>query len=498
MAKKPPKKLAEFTPEDIDFDPILLIHRGKESAYIGLARKPNRVILDKHGKPINLQHLFSFSVKDVKSYLPQVRPFLMFDSYFTVNSFYRQSFWKNRITGLPDVERKEESLSYFNACYVDLDFGRPKSKVPEKRLLFTEAMTIVSVLAETGEIPPPSIIARSGRGAYLLWLLHDPEKPTEPERAIYQDPFAFARQIELYKQVNKAIGEKLLPVAWDKTAFDAARVLRISGSYHSKAERFVGFQVQFDEEGKFITYSMGALAERMKVPVMEVDLPGNIKKLISTIESPGYKKTPAEKKGTAPYKIAAMKGLNIKRVRDLLLLEQKVGGFEEGHRRRRLTVYAEFLRRYTSKGSCLKSLKTMAGNCKPPYPSEKDDPSLESIVDFIYSGKKGSVRSWNNEKLCIELGITAEMAEDFITIVPAEIKEKREQLPTKTARDKETRHEAIIEILKNTYDASAREIARILKREEIKGGLTIVSRELPQIRAEIQKSRLENSEESKE
>lgn len=464
---------------NIDIDMISTIHCGNDG-YIGFVRKSNNPI---NGEKKHFENLFSIHSDELKNVFPQLKAWLFMDSYFTVNAAFRPAFWNNRKTGFPDVERKEKNLRYLNACYVDLDVGRPGSKEQAQRLTFSEAIYRVSILTELGEILPPSIIARSGHGAYLCWILRDAENPDQP-------PNAWPETQILYKEINKAFGQKLKALAWDKRAFDAARVLRVPGSYHSTAKRTVTYNLQFDENGKLFIYTLEELAKFLGIPIIETKPIINIRKIKTELEKPQFRAT--IDKGSVPKRKNGQIILNVLRTQDLLTLEQYHGGFPHRCRRRRLTVYCEFLRRFQSKEETLKALQIMAKNCNPPYPSESNDTPIETIVNNIYSNKRGSVRRWTNEKLCKELWVTVDLARELElkTIVPQQVKEERKSQPSERELKKRERQDAILEILSSHYHTSCREISRALEKNYgIKVHYATVSRELPLLRQMILDSR---------
>jgi hypothetical protein len=468
---------------DTCIDIILLIHRGLDG-YIGFTRTPSQPKIGRDGKPTNFESLFSIRVDELRSILPGFKAYLFADSFMTVNSAYRGAWWQGKAKELPGVLRKEKYLRYLNACYADLDIGRPESKIQAQRLTFPEASYRIQVLTELEEIPAPSFVVRSGRGAYLLWLLRDEEKPEMPERARVGN-------ITLYKRINKAIGAKLEPLAWDRIAHDAARVLRVPGSYHTKAKKYVGYQVQYDLNGKLFLYSLNELAAFMglKIPEKPIEL---YNKIIDITETPNkFRKT--KNPGSTPNRKRGQITLIARRLEDLYKLEEYSGGFNYGVRRRRLTFLGECMARLEfPKHETFKALEKMAGNCNPPYPHESNDPPLKTILNTVYSGKRGSIRAFKNETLCKELGITAELARELElkTIVPEEITQERKSKPTQRKIDHEQRQAVYYEILQNHFHASCREISNVLKERGIKGNHVTVSKELPEVRRQIQVQRL--------
>ena len=404
-----PKNKAEIPA--LDVDPILTIHPDP-NGYIGFGRKPDpeNPSLDKNGKPKDFEHLFSIRADELRSMFPAVVEWLTHDSYYTVNAYYRPAPWKNTTTGMDDVWRAEKHLSRLNACYSDIDCGRPESDEPGADLDWRQAQYEAGVLADSGVIPQPSIMARSGRGIYLLWLLKDEKDPTKP-------PPAFPEKIQLYKACNRKLNEHLrahsLPA---DGVHDAARVLRVPGSIHRKAGRRVEYIVQLDQYGKGFVYTLREIASFLNIPTAISELPTATRALA---KPPQYRRT--KNPGTAPLRSKGNQVLNALRALDLITIQSWRGGFKrrgekypDGStspgRRRILAMYAGFLHGAKEpQEETIKALKTMAANMKPPYPSDPpdEDPPLETIVQAVYKDKP---RKWYNETLCKFLGVTDDVA----------------------------------------------------------------------------------------
>jgi len=468
--------------DNIDVNMISLIHRH-DDGYIPFVRKPNRPLSGKDGKRKNFETLYSVTINELKNYFPELALYLITDSYFGINPFWRPAVWENKLTKRPDVERRELNLRYLTACYVDLDFYNTPSPQP---LSFAHASFIIQSMTEHGLIPPPSIIANSGRGAYLMWLLKD-----ENENGSLVPPRAWPEKVVMYKKINKSIGERLINLDWDRRAFDASRVLRVPGSLHLKANSLVRYQVQYGKDGMFF-YTLRQLANWYNLPYLEKpDLNGVRNAIAGELQLyPLYRKT--KKKGSIPQNAKGFITLNLKRIQDLLTLEQHYGGFPKGCRRRRLTVYCEFQRKAGfEKNQTLEAMMIMAKNCKPPYPNEENDTPVEQIIANVYSDKKGGCRNWKNVTLCKDLGITTELARELnlITIVPDEITQERKNQPAQREVEKEKRHHAIYDILVKYFHASIREVQKVLKESAIHASIGTLQREIPQIRAQIQNER---------
>jgi len=411
----------------LDVDSILAIHPDP-AGYIGFVRKVDPAApprLDKNGKPYLFENLFSIQAAELRSMFPALAEWLTHDSYFTVNAYYRAAHYTNKTTGLPDVYRKEKHLRTLNACYADIDSGRPESDEPGAALDWRAAQHEAENAADLGIIPHPSIMARSGRGVYLFWLLRD-EK--DPEKL----PHAWPEKIELYKACNRALVQRLqdfhLPA--DPKAIDAARVLRVPGSIHRKAMRRVGYVIQLDEHGKGFTYTLPELAAALDLNSISCDLPDQARRLARPAT---YRR--AKEKGKAPLRSHGVTALNSQRAQDLLTLSTWRGGFlkrgakyPDGStspgRKWALSLYANFLRGSgVDQAEALAAVLSMASTMRPPYPSDTpdQDPPIETIVAAEYAEAKR--RRWSNAKLCPLLGVTAAVARELAlqTIRPLDV-----------------------------------------------------------------------------
>ena len=446
----------------LDVDSILAIHRD-EKGFIGFVRKPQDPQLDKHGKPKVWENLFSIRVEDLRAMLPAFAQWLAQDSYFTVCSYYRQAPYLNRATGLPDVWRKEKYLRKLTTCFTDIDSGRPESEEPGAALDYRQVWYEAGVLADRGVIPQPSIMARSGRGVYLFWLLKDEKDPARP-------PHAWPEKLQLYKLCNRALNTRIrthgLPA--DKAAIDAARVLRTPGSIHRKTGRRVEYIVQLDEAGRGFVYTLPELATLLELPAPAGELPAATRSLAA--RPPQYRRV--KNPGSAPLRSHGQQKLQALRAQDLITIETWRGGFKrrgqkynDGStspgRRYILTLYAGFLRgaRETPEAT-MAALRAMAKNMRPSYPSDSpsEDPPIESIVQAEYASK---TRRWGNKKLCALLGITAEIARDLElqTIRPPDVAREADQARPLRADLVEARREFARQYLEKYRHVTARGLA---------------------------------------
>ncbi|MCP3943913.1 MAG: hypothetical protein GY710_20875 [Desulfobacteraceae bacterium] len=444
---------------DIDFDLIRQIHSGK-NAFVGFLKKED-------GKMVSVG---SFQISELRANYGKLKKHLLEDAYFTINSSYRAAPYRNKKTGFPAIWRKEKHLKYLNACYVDLDVGRKTNEIDDpKNLTVGEAYGMVIDFQDMGLIPPASIIARSGRGLYLMWKLQK-DGTKQPEEA-------FLNRTLLYKNVNRAITNKLKKLAADKCAIDAARILRVPGSINTKTSKIVTFWTQYTKEGEIFTYSLNYLADFFDIKSTESTIPEKTRYKIGP-------KRPILNPGSCPNRSKGVITLYKKRIEDFLTIEQWLQGFKHGFRRRSITLYGEFLKGCKTRPHVIKkALLQMAKNCDPPYPSEENDPA---VID-IYNSLKPYFHS--NKSLCKLYGITVDVAEslDLKTIIPDELKKERERIASKKTRERiasemerkrEIRHNALIAVAEKFKNLSVRGFVKALNEMGIKTNRTTVSKEL--------------------
>ena len=403
----------------IDVETVELIHRIEEQqdGYVGLVRK----ISDGDFQP-----LASVKASSLREHLPELLPYLFQDSYFTVNGFYRPQHWKNKHTGFDEVFRAEEGLRYLNACYADLDYY--KSDPPLK---WPEAVARVLEAQEQGIIPPASIIARSGRGIYLFWLLVN-HRAGGMQRA-------FPQEVTLYKQIHKQIQRALNSfderLNCDSNATDAARVLRLPGSTNSKSKESVRYIVQATERGLAPAYSLSEMAN--KFGLKDCSYHG------TTIQGQDFYETVFEngrrikKRGSAPNRIRGKVAVEKYRLQDLEAIEQDRGGFEKGMRRRTIRNFAYWAKvAGMTLPEILDGAKAIASRCRPPYPSDKNDTPIRMIVDEAWLD---STKVFRSDRLAKFFGIDDATAErlNLKSIVPPETRKRRNAAPSERALKRE-------------------------------------------------------------
>lgn len=227
-----------------DMLPIVALHRGNDG-YVSFHRK----------RGDEFEDLWSIKADQLIGLFPDLAPELDEDSFYSVNSFYRGNRNKSPI---PDAAgerhqaafRQGQGLRWLTACFADIDC---------KNLGLEVGTVIGSVInaQDRGELPPASIITRSGKGVWLFWILKS-EQSSGPVRA-------WKENVRLYCNVQRAIGDRLVRLGADAQARDVARVTRIAGSVNTKAAVRVAYWLQADQQGKAFQYPLSSLAEAFGV-----------------------------------------------------------------------------------------------------------------------------------------------------------------------------------------------------------------------------------------
>lgn len=428
-------------PEGINLPIIKMIHRGKDS-YIPFMRKR------KDGA--GLENLFSIPVAELHTYFPQMLEWLQQDAYMGINSCYRTAPYNSKITGLPGVWRGRGFLRRLNAIYLDLDVGRPESKIKEQRTPWLIARHKAEAMMEAGKIPQASMIARSGRGIYLLWLIRDKDNPDLPARA-------WPENMQVWENISRSFIKKLKHLAADPTSVDPAKVLKAPGTIDTRTGKRVRYVIYLDDNAQPFHYSLDELKEAL--------LPGDRGEALPRrgwgIEFPGIRQV--KKKGSLPQNLAGQKAKNLYRVRDLFKIEAWLQGFPQGKRRISLTLLAECLKYSGTDEAGIRSvLESKAERCRPPYPSEQGDSPLETIIKGVLNS--GQKLGWfGNAAICRDYGITRKVAIELEleSIMPADLMaelkaEKKAQIKQEKAAEREAARAELKAAIKRLWEGSGK------------------------------------------
>jgi hypothetical protein len=411
------ERYAEIVPA-----PILYLHRHQDG-YIAFAT-------ERDGD--DWRQLVSIRAGELETWFPQFRDQLLRDSYCSINADWR--LWRRGEHGdsFGYPLHRSDQLRYINACYVDLDYHKLGLKVGD-------VIGRVVNLQEAGQLPHASMIVRSGRGMWLLWLVSDPNAPDQSARA-------FPEKLDLYSRIQQAIIERLLPLGADPAARDATRHIRIPGSLHTESENTVEWWIQ-GADGSGYTYTLPQLAELLQV-------------------------TPTRRHGREivahnPAKRRGWVALNARRLRDFNTLRSLRGGFPEGCRNNAAKIYAWLLRvngtpRYDLPGL----VSAMGRECGPKL----------STAEIKDAWKYRKLRWMRDQTISDWLGVT--LAESAILEgLPPAMAFRRPDEPLLEPMPREMQRRAVVDrraavtaiIAELGYIPTVREMSVILTAKRLRG-----------------------------
>jgi len=396
--------------------PISLIHRGGDG-YVSFHRKQGE----------KFQDLWSVRAGELQTMFPQFAAELERDSYFSVNSFYRAGYGQSRILpNLKNAFRANDGARYLNACYVDIDchdgpvdygalFGRIVNAQDRKL------------------IPPASLIARSGRGLWIFWLLVASADSSTPQRA-------WPDKVIAHNAVER---ELILRLGGDSAAADVARITRVPGSVNSKAgDGRVMFWTQRTANGKPFFYTLDSLASFLGVELPQLR----------------QRRTAVALPETSERAARGWKALWQHRFNDFQRLRDLRGGFREGCRNSALYFYGSILRGLKFDEHTVRhEMEKMGKSCWPPVTDEEIIAACEQTLANRWGFRDATVAA--------RLQVTEEEGNLIPRFSP---KQATAVIPPagmnlKPAKRAEMRRQIMLEIIESRgYIPSCREMALLL------------------------------------
>jgi len=278
----------------------------------------------------------------------------------------------------------------------------------------------LQAMLDQNQIPCPSIIASSGRGMYVYWLLE-------------QSDINDRETINLYDEVQVQIYETLKDLGADFKAKDASRVLRLPGSYHLKARQRVCYSACENSQGVIPRFNLVELANMF--PSSDRRMAQSKKMLNSGISC---KLSEAISKGALPPGClfpknlptadSAVKKVALAHIRELCTIAEKRGGIKKGCRHNFLWIYANrlYVLGVPIEGLAEYLLEMNAYGCDPPLES-KDVFYASSGVKRYLSNHSGRICQRNSCSIAQELHITTKEVEqyDLKYIIHSEVRSRR-------------------------------------------------------------------------
>jgi hypothetical protein len=181
--------------------------------------------------------------------LPAIARHVAEDAYMSIQSMWRAGPDRTSYD-LPRPIRRSDSVRWLNALFADIDHHQeePSSE------WYGRLLGQIEAAQQSGEIPPPSMFVRSGRGVWLLWLLRGRHDPAKPQAAYPSD-------VRRWRAVQTALLRRLSALRPD-AACDAARCIRVPDSINSRAAlplQRVKYSLQPDDNGRLFLYTLADL-----------------------------------------------------------------------------------------------------------------------------------------------------------------------------------------------------------------------------------------------
>jgi hypothetical protein len=338
---------------------MLLLHRHQDGVISFAVESEGR------WRPVH-----AVRAQDLESMFPEFREQLLKDSFVSINAAHRMARRSSGRLGMPD--HKTSNLRYLCACYCDIDCYKIG-------ISFEAALQLVGDRVNHGEVPAPSAIVRSGRGLWLFWLLHDEADSSRAHLGAYADNPQ--NHLQLYARINRQIGQRLAELGADPVATDAARYVRVPGSFRNDVEEEVFWQWEDSSGETVLSYSLLDLGERLGV----------------NKTTPRKTVTQMEKAGKYPLRRRGFLAANINKLTAFQALQNLRGGFAEGKRSIAAFIFAVSLKwAGRSRTEAIRELEEFGSACLPPFPRAE----CHSAVKSAYKKRGTTMRyGWIADQL---------------------------------------------------------------------------------------------------
>lgn len=295
-----------------------MLHRGQEQ--IPIAHK------DAEGK---FHDLFTLPAWDAPRIFPEIAPYLMRDSFFTINGFWlpngrlKSDYSFTTCRGnrgkllRPYRQRRAEYLQRINAIHVDIDCS-------DAGINPARAICELMEMQNAGHLPKISVYQKSGRGVWAFWLIRDRQFSDRGQQATRQ-------AVCMAKLLNKTVQKRLSHLGSDPQAMDLTRITRVPGSLNTKSDTNVEYFTRSDACGNIAAYTLDEIMTFFNLSISQ--------------------KAPSDGKGL----VAVPKGLNPrqgakarwqKEVERFRTLWKHRGVFREGVRAAAVYLHYTFLRQH--------------------------------------------------------------------------------------------------------------------------------------------------------
>ncbi len=343
----------------------------------------------------------------------------------------------NKITAIPAADvylsqngmcpfkpRCVSNVTYLNTCFVDLDtYNKPDLA----ELSYSERLDIV--LNHTRDLPLPTLVADSGRGIYLVWVLKEPffvgtDKGKSEAQSKLRQKFLARWQL-----IEDLLIRKLSNFGADPKARDPARVLRLAGSTNQRNNHIVKY-TQLSDPVSFTDLELPLLRWHEREKPAPVHRP---------------KTTSNSRNIQGVRSLFNVRTLAAARMEDLRTLSILRGGLGD-HRGRALFIYAQAASYYCHDES------TLVSECQQYAAEHFIDPQGKYWQERIPRHLRTLLKRFNeqsqqtekdepdprykltNARIIQELEITEEEQAHLIAIISKDEKRRRNTIRTRDKR----------------------------------------------------------------
>lgn len=321
-------------------------------------------------------------------------------------------------------EAKNRHVKELAALPIDLDVGRSSDDITA-----TQAHELVRLKVSRGEIPPPSLVAHSGRGLYLFYLLMEPHGDWAPPKT--------GDAIELYNLIKQELLQRTSDLKSDARATRLANWFKAPGTVDTKT----GKEVIYMPFGQSIPrYTLQQLMDSLEI----------VKERSRPRRRVGRNHPAPKSKRELMRGRARVSGIYLGRSEEIVRLAKHRGGILEGSRTEFLYQYFIALRTAYSmvndrvvameKTTC-KLDRFNESYCKPPKTADEMDKIVRSPRYY---------REPRSETVALKLGVTLEEAVmcDFRALKPRELRLKEEKAKQIKREAKERKWQLVDEGIK--------------------------------------------------
>ena len=151
-----------------------------------------------------------------------VRPEALYETLININT--RQDLWISQ-GQFRERSRKKDNIAYLPSFFCDCDIRKGSTLIKNKVIAdVIDAVPLVKGFLADNGIPAPSIIVNSGNGLHLKWLFN------EALHILSKSD----KQLEAWDAAQTSLVKIMEPFGGDMQARDAARILRIPGTFNMK------------------------------------------------------------------------------------------------------------------------------------------------------------------------------------------------------------------------------------------------------------------------